>query len=152
MEIEFTSLAQAHAVYDVVEHRVLTAPPDAVLPEPEVDEVMELVGFMLRLSPLIKNDTGESIMSSDALHSDRELRIAKALTSVKAAGNARRLFENLPAEHGSKTLQNDETTTAFLEDTVRTAMEYGYPVEAVAVAASLTVEQVHEIVDGTAAA
>ena len=59
VEIEFTSLAQAHAVYDVVEHRVLTVPPEALLPEPEVDEVMELVGFMLRLSPLIKNDTEE---------------------------------------------------------------------------------------------
>ncbi len=91
-------------------------------------------------------------MPKGALHTDRERRIAKALTSVKAAENARRLFENLPTDHGSKTSHNDETTQAFLEDTVRTAMEYGYPVEAVAVAASLTVEQVHEIVEGTAAA
>lgn len=82
----------------------------------------------------------------------RERRIAKALTSVKAAENARRLFDNLSADHGSKTSQNDETTMALLEDTVRTAMGYGYPVEAVAVAAALTVEQVHEIVDRSAAA
>lgn len=82
----------------------------------------------------------------------REQRIAKALTSVRAAENARRLFENLPPDHGSKTSKNDNTTAAFLEETVRTAMGYGYPVEAVAVAASLTVEQVHKIVDGTAAA
>ena len=150
MEIEFTSLAQAHAVYDVVEHRVLTVSPDATLPESEVAEVMELVGFMLRLSPMIKNDTEESLMPAGALHNYRELRIAKALTSVKAAENARRLFDNLPADHAAKTSQNDETTTAFLEDTIRTAMEYGYPVEAVAVAASLTVEQVHEIVDSSA--
>lgn len=31
-------------------------------------------------------------------------------------------------------------------------MGYGYPIEAVAVAASLTVEQVHEIANGPAAA
>lgn len=59
MEIEFTSLAQANAVYDVVEHRVLTVPADAELPEPEVEEVMDLVGFMLRLSSLIKKDPEE---------------------------------------------------------------------------------------------
>jgi len=54
--IEFTSLAQANAVYDVVEHRVLAVPPDTELPEPEVEEVMNLVGFMLRLNSLIKKD------------------------------------------------------------------------------------------------
>lgn len=59
VEIEFTSIAQAQAVYDVVEHRVLTVPPDVELPEPEVAEAMELVGFMLRLSPLIQNDDQE---------------------------------------------------------------------------------------------
>jgi hypothetical protein len=66
-------------------------------------------------------------MPTGAWHNYRELRIAKALTSVKAAENARRLFDNLPADHGAKTSQNDETTTAFLEDTIRAAMEYGYP-------------------------
>lgn len=59
MKIEFTSLAQANAVYDVVEHRVLTVPPETELPEPEVEEVMDLVGFMLRLSSLIKKDPEE---------------------------------------------------------------------------------------------
>ena len=54
MEIEFTSLAQAHAVYDVVEHRVL-AVPSAIdeVPFLEQDEVMELVSFLYRLQALI---------------------------------------------------------------------------------------------------
>jgi hypothetical protein len=82
----------------------------------------------------------------------RERRIAKALTSVKAAENARRLFDNLPDDHGAKTTDNDDVTRGFLEDTIRSAMGYGYPVEAVAVAASITVEEVAEIVDGSAAA
>jgi hypothetical protein len=59
VEIEFTSLGQANAVYDVVEHRIITVPTDGTLPEPEVDEVMELVGFMLRLRPLIEKDRDE---------------------------------------------------------------------------------------------
>ena len=82
----------------------------------------------------------------------REHRIAKALDSVRAAGKARGWYNQFEEGHRHKTPEYDETTTAFLEDTIRTAMEYGYPVEAVAVAASLTVEQVHEIVDGSAAA
>lgn len=59
MEIRFASLAQANAVYDVVEHRVLSVPPDVTLPEAEIEEVMELVGFMLRLRPLIEKDPEE---------------------------------------------------------------------------------------------
>ena len=90
-------------------------------------------------------------MAMPATPDHRERRIAKALTSVKAAENARRLFDNLPPDHRSKSAENDETTKVFLEDTIRTAMEYGYPVEAVAVAASMTVEQVAEIVEGSAA-
>ena len=91
-------------------------------------------------------------MNMSATPDYRERRIAKALTSVKAAENARRLFDNLPDDHGAKTPENDEVTRAFLEDTIRTAMGYGYPIEAVAVAASITVEQVAEIADGPAAA
>ena len=59
MEIEFTSLAQANAVYDVVKHSVVTVPTDETLPEQEVDEVMDLVGFMLCLRPLIEKDREE---------------------------------------------------------------------------------------------
>lgn len=82
----------------------------------------------------------------------RAHRIAKALDSVRAAAKARGWFQQFEDGHRHKTPEYDETTTAFLEDTIRTAMEYGYPVEAVAIAASLTVDQVHEIVDGSAAA
>lgn len=91
-------------------------------------------------------------MTMSATPDYRERRIAKALTSVKAAENARRLFDNLEDGHRVKTLENDETTRAFLEDTIRSAMGYGYPVEAVAVAAAMTVEQIAEIADGSAAA
>ena len=94
-------------------------------------------------------------MDMSATHTNRERRIAKALTSVKAAENGRRLFDNLPDDHRAKTPENDDTTRAFLEDTIRSAMGYGYPVEAVAVTASISVEQVAEIVeivDGAAAA
>lgn len=90
-------------------------------------------------------------MTMPATPDHRERRIAKALTSVKAAENARRLFDNLSDDHRSKTAENDETTRAFLEQAVRTAMDYGYPVEAVAVAASMTVEQVADIANGSAA-
>ena len=92
-----------------------------------------------------------SVVTVPATPSHRERRIAKALTSVRAAENARRLFDNLPEGHGAKTQENDETTRSFLENTIRTAMSYGYPVEAVAVAASLTVDEVLEIVRDAAA-
>ena len=55
MEIEFTSLAQANAVYDVVEHRVLSVPTEiASVPYLEQDEAMELVAFLHRLQALIR--------------------------------------------------------------------------------------------------
>ncbi len=55
MEIEFTSLAQANAVYDVVEHRVLSVPKEiASVPYLEQDEAMELVAFLHRLQALIQ--------------------------------------------------------------------------------------------------
>lgn len=55
MEIEFTSLAQANAVYDVVEHRVLSVPTEiASVPHLEQDEAMELVAFLHRLQTLIR--------------------------------------------------------------------------------------------------
>ena len=90
-------------------------------------------------------------MTVPASPSHRERRIAKALTSVKAAENARRLFDNLPEGHGAKTQENDETTRAFLAATIRTAMSYGYPVEAVAVAAGISTDEVLEIVRDAAA-
>lgn len=91
-------------------------------------------------------------MTMSASPDYREQRIAKALTGVQAARNARSIFDDLEADHRHKTSENDETTRAFLETTIRNAMDYGFPVEAVAVAASLTVEEVHEITNGSAAA
>ncbi len=89
-------------------------------------------------------------MSKD--RSQRERRIAKALDSVRAAGKARGWYNQFEDGHRLKTPENDDTTRLVLEDTIRSAMGYGYPVEAVAVAASITVEEVAEIVDGSAAA
>lgn len=82
----------------------------------------------------------------------RQRLIAKALDSVKAASKARGWFDQIDDGHRLKTPENDEMTRSFLEDTVRTAMGYGCPVEAVAIAASMTVEEVDVIADGSAAA
>ena len=57
MEIRFSSLAQANAVYDVVEHRILTVPTDVgLLPHLEQEEAFELVSFLHRLQPLLKQE------------------------------------------------------------------------------------------------
>lgn len=60
VKIAFTSPAQAHAVYDVVEHRVLAVPMDIdKVPFLEQDEVMELVTFLHRMQALIRRDAEE---------------------------------------------------------------------------------------------
>lgn len=59
MQIQFSSLAQAKAVYDVVEHRVLSVRTNRPLPEAELEEVMELVAFLHRLKRLIQQEAGE---------------------------------------------------------------------------------------------
>ena len=59
VEIGFSSIEQASAVYDVVEHRVLSVPIDEALTELEIEEVMHLVSFMHRLRPLIEEKPEE---------------------------------------------------------------------------------------------
>ena len=78
-------------------------------------------------------------------------RIAKALTSVEAAPNGRAVFDQLEAGHPSRTSENDQVTSEFLQATIRSAMTYGYPVEAVAVAAHMTVDDVMAIIGDSAA-
>ena len=97
-------------------------------------------------------DPLSSVMSMSHTPDYRSRRIAKAIDSVKAAHNTRRLFEGLEDGHRLRTPENDGNTKAFLEDTIRSAMGYGYPVEAVAVAASMTVDEVRAIAEGSAAA
>lgn len=43
-------------MYDLIEHRVVTLPADAVLPEEEILEVLDLVAFQLRLERLIEKE------------------------------------------------------------------------------------------------
>ncbi|NNC81013.1 MAG: hypothetical protein HKN94_12775 [Acidimicrobiales bacterium] len=82
----------------------------------------------------------------------RQKRIATALTSVKAAQNARRLFDHLEEGHRAKTTQNDDVTREYLEETIQRAMGYGYPVEAVADAAAMTTAEVIAIAEDSTAA
>lgn len=48
-----------HAVYDVVEYRVLGVVPGATLSELEIEETMNLVGFLHQLRSLIHRNTEE---------------------------------------------------------------------------------------------
>ena len=54
MQISFSSVTQARAVYDVVEHRVYLVSVDELLTsELELDEVMDLAAFLHRLRSLL---------------------------------------------------------------------------------------------------
>ena len=60
MEFRFTGPEQACAVYDVVQHRVLTVSKDvSELPYLEQEETFELVSFLHRLEPLIRDERAE---------------------------------------------------------------------------------------------
>ena len=60
VEIQFSSLEQAIAVRDVIEHRIQGVPRDiTLLPELEVDEVLELVAFHRRIETLIATQEQE---------------------------------------------------------------------------------------------
>ncbi len=86
---------------------------------------------------------------------DPELRkrlIAGALQSVEVAAKVRGWYERFDDEHRLKTAEFDQTSSELLENSVRTAIGYGFPVEAVAVAASMSVEEIHAVADGPAAA
>lgn len=82
----------------------------------------------------------------------RQRLIAGALDSVKAAEKGRHIFDSLEDGHRLKTIENDEVTRAFLEDTICSAMGYGYPVEAVAYAAAMTTDEVLAIAEDSTAA
>lgn len=54
MQISFSSVTQARAVYDVVEHRVYLVSIDELLTsELELEEVMDLAAFLHRLRSLL---------------------------------------------------------------------------------------------------
>ena len=60
VEIQFSSLEQAIAVRDVIEHRIQGVPRDiTLLPELEVDEVLDLVAFHRRIEALIATQEQE---------------------------------------------------------------------------------------------
>ena len=60
VEIQFSSLEQAIAVRDVIEHRIQGVPRDiTLLPELEVDEVLELVAFHRRIETSIATQEQE---------------------------------------------------------------------------------------------
>jgi hypothetical protein len=85
---------------------------------------------------------------------DPELRkrlIADALRSVEVAAKARGWYDQFDDGHRHKTPEQDWVTTELLEGSIRTAMGYGYPVEAVAVAADLSIDEVQAIAGGAAA-
>jgi len=82
----------------------------------------------------------------------RKRLIAGALQTVEVAAKVRGWYHQFEDGHRHKTAAVDQMSVEMLEDSIRTAMGYGYPVEAVAVAASMTVEEVHEIANGSAAA
>lgn len=90
-------------------------------------------------------------MAMAATPDPRSHRIAKALISVEAAQKGRAVFDQLAEGHPSKSAENDHITREFLEETVRSAIVFGYPVEAVAVAADLSVADVLDIAGESAA-
>ncbi len=82
----------------------------------------------------------------------RKRLIAGALQSVEVAAKARGWFNRFDEGHRHKTEEFDQISAELLEDSIRTAMHYGYPVEAVAVAASMSIDDVRAIAEGSAAA
>ena len=81
----------------------------------------------------------------------RKRLIAGALQSVQVAAKARGWYDQFEEGHRHKTAEQDELTRTYLEDTIRSAMGYGYPVEAVAVAADMSTDEVLAIVGDAAA-
>ena len=81
----------------------------------------------------------------------RQRWIAKALDRVKLAAKVRDIYAHVADDSRSKTPENDEMTREMFEDSIRSAMGYGYPVEAVAHAAEITTDDVLAIVGDAAA-
>lgn len=82
----------------------------------------------------------------------RERLIAGALQTVEVAAKVRGWYHQFEDGHRHKTPEVDQMSAGGLEQAIRDAMGYGFPVEAVAVAASMTVDEVNAIANGAAAA
>ena len=82
----------------------------------------------------------------------RKERIARALDQVKLGAKVRGWYHQFDEGHRHKTEEVDQMSADMLVGSIRDAMDFGYPVEAVAVAASMSVEEVHAIANGSAAA
>ena len=82
----------------------------------------------------------------------RKRLIAGALQTVEVNAKIRGWYHQAEAGHRFKTDDFDQMSSDGLERSIRKAMDYGYPVEAVAVAASMTVDEVTAIAGGSAAA
>lgn len=78
--------------------------------------------------------------------------IAEALDRVKRSAKVRGWYHQFDDDSRHKTDELNEMSSDMLECSIRMAVSYGYPVEAVAVAASMSVAQVHAVADGSAAA
>ncbi len=78
--------------------------------------------------------------------------IVEALDRVKRSAKARSWYHQFDHSSRHKTDDLDEMSSNMLESSIRLAMSYGYPVEAVASAASMSVEQVSEVLHSSAAA
>ena len=59
MELRFSSIDQAKAVRDVIEHRVLSITEIDQLPDLELDEAMDLIAVLHRLQALISRESEE---------------------------------------------------------------------------------------------
>lgn len=90
-------------------------------------------------------------MSMPANPEYRKEKIGRALDQVKLGAKVRGWFSQFDEGHRHKTDEFDQISSDMLEGSIRDALDYGFPVEAVAVAASMTVEEVSAIADGSAA-
>ncbi len=82
----------------------------------------------------------------------RKRLIAGALQTVEVNARIRGWYHQADEGHRFKTGEFDEMSSEGLERSIRKAMDYGYPIEAVAVAASMSVDEVRAIAEGSAAA
>ena len=82
----------------------------------------------------------------------RNQQIAKALDRVKMAAKVRGWYHQFEQGHRHKTDDVDQMSTEMLQDAIRTAMGYGYPIEAIAGAASISIDEATAIANGPAAA
>ena len=77
--------------------------------------------------------------------------VASALRSVEVAAKVRGWYHQFEDGHRHKTPDFDRLSTDGLELSIRKALGYGYPIEAVAGAASMSVDEVAAIAADDAA-